>query len=959
MNSLILPASSDLIREIVPHIKGDNRDFSCTMVVFPGKRPAHFLRKALSEQIGSCFIPPAIYSMDEFVDEFVDEFAEMIDKRTNDHRVGNTGGRRKLEAIDAVSVLYDIHIRAADPIGGRSFMSPDSFFPLGLKIYHDLEELYIDRLGLNQVKDIQPFADESVPEQTLNRLQSLAFFYDEFYKTVEEKDYSTRSWRYVRLADNIGDVMTGRSGLMIFAGFHTFTAAEKTLFRKLREKENCLFIFRDGPGLKQNLEEAGIKYGPTGQDASSPQLHFYRSPDTHGQVYALNSVLGGAVAQTFGYDEKTAIVLPTSETLFPLLRQGLSGLGEDEYNISTGYPLLRTPVFGFISNLMELSDSMEGERLYLPDYLKFVLHPYTKNIYFRGSAEVTRIMFHALEEGLTETGGRTFLGLSELEGDEELFRKIAERMPAELQDIQPQDIAQHLKTIHDNTVRRFRSFGSVGDFAAKCGELLTYIFNHSTARLHPLFYPFSESFMRSLDIVSRSLMKDISFAENSSYFSFFRKYVSTCHSPFEGTPLRGLQVLGFLETRNLRFEKVFILDANEDILPDTGKEDTLLPFKVRRALGLPTYVERDRLAAYYFETLIRGAKEAHIFFVENDRKERSRFVEKLLWEKQKVDRTTDDRKYIESVRYRVQLTNKEAGEIKKTDEVVSFLRGFTCSATALDMYLKCPLRFYYSYVLGTGKKEEISGDIERADIGRLVHKLIAEYFAERRGRPLTLKDIDQPAMDRLVERHFTVEYGTKPVGALYLLKKQIALRMKELLAKYYAPLIDEKSVTVLQSEKNVEAFIGPFKLKGRIDSVEQRDDKTCIIDFKTGSNPARLRINFEKLDVDDRASWEDAVGSLQLPFYLMLYSESSGRPIDELEALFLLLGMSDISKAIELPLFGDAPPAQSFAVMKEIITRLLNEITDKDTPFRPARNKKENCPICDFRYLCGTQWIVR
>ena len=123
--------------------------------------------------------------------------------------------------------------------------------------------------------------------------------------------------------------------------------------------------------------------------------------------------------------------------------------------------------------------------------------------------------------------------------------------------------------------------------------------------------------------------------KRNSYFHFFRKYVAHCFTPFEGTPLQGVQVLGFLETRALRFERVYLLDANEDVLPDTRKEETLLPFGVREILGLPTYIDRDMLSAYYFETLVKGSGEVHLFFIENERKEKSRFVERLLWERQK------------------------------------------------------------------------------------------------------------------------------------------------------------------------------------------------------------------------------------------------------------------------------------------------------------------------------------
>ena len=182
------------------------------------------------------------------------------------------------------------------------------------------------------------------------------------------------------------------------------------------------------------------------------------------------------------------------------------------------------------------------------------------------------------------------------------------KLPVDEEGATEKRLREHLKAVHENTIGKFLSFENIGDFARKCMDILVYIFNGSTARLHPLFHPFAESFIASLDILPRSLMKDIAFTERSSYFIFFRKYIMNGHTPFIGTPLKGLQVLGFLETRNIKFDKVFVLDANEDILPDTGKEETLLPFKVREILGLPTYRDRDKLTAYYFDSLLKRSK---------------------------------------------------------------------------------------------------------------------------------------------------------------------------------------------------------------------------------------------------------------------------------------------------------------------------------------------------------------
>ena len=103
--------------------------------------------------------------------------------------------------------------------------------------------------------------------------------------------------------------------------------------------------------------------------------------------------------------------------------------------------------------------------------------------------------------------------------------------------------------------------------------------------------------------------------------------------------------------------------------------------------------------------------------------------------------------------------------------MAGFLRDFPYSASALDTYLRCQLQFYYSYVLRVDKKEEISGDIERQDIGKFVHHVLAQYFSKRKGRPLNGKDIDIAELSLLIDRLFEKEYGEDPAGADLSFKK--------------------------------------------------------------------------------------------------------------------------------------------------------------------------------------------
>ncbi len=944
---VVLPPSVPLVDEAAARLTPEGADFSRNLVVFPGKRPAHFLRKAIAEKRGSGFLPPVIFSMEEFVDHLAD-------------KVG-PAPTRKLEAIDAIAFLFEIHNTMEQPLGGDQFLSLEAFFPLGLRIYRDLEELLMEGVPNDRLQTVEPLIGTPLPPLTGGGLQSLSFFYDRFYRAVTGAGYSSRSQRYVRAARGLAREMLPY-GQIIFAGFYACTECERRLFTELLSWENVCFLFHEGAGLSAKLASLGIAHSPAPEDPSPghgdrDRLHFYKSPDAHGQVFALSAVLKRQVEDRLIPEEglSTVIVLPTPETLFPVLYHSLPLVAGSGYNISLGYPFERTPTWGFLSSLMQLVASMEDLQVYIPDYLSFVLHPYTKNIFFNGRTEATRILFHTLEELLAEDRTKCLISLDEIEGSSRLFTLTEERLSRTEASVQADEVRQHLATIHDELIRRTCAFDNVSDFAEKIGRVLTFIYERSSARLHPFFHPFAESFLKELDVLRLSRVGSLSFAERNSYFHFLRRYVAHCFTPFEGTPLQGVQVLGFLETRGLRFERVYLLDANEDVLPDTRKEDTLLPFGVREILGLPTYIDRDMLTTYYFETLVRGSGEVHLFFIENERKEKSRFVERLLWESQKRDGAATARGYVKSVNYRLSLENKEPPAIPKTASMAAFLRERPYDATSLNVYLTCPVQFYYRYVLDLSKKENVSPDIERVDIGRLVHKILFGYFEKRLGRTLTGADIDAREMSAIVGRLCEAAYGPGGlIGSAYLLRRQIARRMEAFLVSYQAAVLRRAPVTILGLEHRIEASAGGLRLKGVIDRIETRGDMTCIVDYKTSASPRRLAIDFDDLDPDVRASWSEAIGSIQLPFYLFLYQAHRAIAIDDLDALFLLLGRTYADERIEARLFRKRErAAPDHEKAREVIFRLAGEITDPETPFSTRYRAKDSCRFCDYTYLCG------
>jgi ATP-dependent helicase/nuclease subunit B len=938
VNVLLISSSENLVEKVAEHLIGIEKDYSSSFVIFPGKRPSHFLRKVLAEREKSSFIPPVILSMDEFIEHIHGE------------SLGLCG--RKLEAIDAISILYGIHAASPEHLGKKNFLTPDTFFPVGMKIYNDLEELYIEGVPPKKVKEIDTIAGENIPEPTAKRLQSLSYFYETFYKKIEEDHFSTRSSRYRAVSEDIDRLNLDRFKKVILAGFFALTESEKKIFRSLMKRENTLFIFQEGDGIKKKLSDLGIT-PERGFTPTEPEIHCYKSPDSHGQVLGVSTLLKNRIDKKERIDEKTVIVLPSSETLLPLFHQALSLLDPDNYNVSLGYPLQRTPLFGFFNNLLEVVTTMDGDRLYVPYYLEFILHPYMKNIYFQGRADITRILFHAIEETLTEKRTKKFLSLSELESDEAIIGSIKEKVLGVEPSITLKMMREHLEAIHANTIRKMLSFRDVGDFARKLEEVVEYIYQNSTARLHPFFYPYSESFITHLDILSKSLMKDIQFQEVASYFTLFKKYIMTSYTPFAGTPLRGVQVLGFLETRNLKFENVIFLDANEGIIPDTTREDSFLPFKARQILGLPTYLDREEIMFYTFDTLIRGAKESHLFYVENDEKERSRFVEKFLWERQKREGKRDDKSYVKTIQYSVNLRDKNPRPINKSVEMIKFLKEYPFSATSLNTYLYCPLQFYYEYVLGLREREVVSEEFEKEEIGSFVHLVLSNYFKGKTGSILTEKEMNLKEFEKIFHKHFEEQYGKDPTGEIYLIRNQVERHLKDFIKNYQLPKIKEFQTKILGLEQRIDVAKDSFKLGARLDRVEKRGDRTIIIDYKTSANKNYLTIHYNKLDLKNRDSWSEAIGTLQLPFYLLTYSTLTGEKAENIDCMFLLLGRVRIDSDIEVPLFKNENEfKENFGNLTQVIFSLLGEIVNPDQPFIPTIDLKNNCGRCAYGYIC-------
>ena len=67
--------------------------------------------------------------------------------------------------------------------------------------------------------------------------------------------------------------------------------------------------------MEERLSELGMKAGKdSAGETDLPEIHFYQSPDRHGQVFALSGLIEEKWKEKTPLDERTVVVLPSSDT---------------------------------------------------------------------------------------------------------------------------------------------------------------------------------------------------------------------------------------------------------------------------------------------------------------------------------------------------------------------------------------------------------------------------------------------------------------------------------------------------------------------------------------------------------------------------------------------------------------------------------------------------------------------
>ena len=924
-----------------------------SVFVLPNRRSLKFFQMYLGQEYGAAYGKPLFSPQIITINDF---FTRL-------------GGIAPADSVEQLYILYREYISlkyAAEGFEkGCAKETFDEFVHWGdtlLKDFNDVDKYMVDArqlfTNIKELKELEsdfsflsPRQMEAVRCFWTNYLKGGKFsgkkeffssiwglmypLYRNFKEALEAKGVGYEGQIYRKVAESVEDAEFPQR--VVFIGFNAPNRCERRVMQYLRDSGKGDFYWdfygtmltdrqnsaseiisrfaREYPSL-YTIEGGAV---PVGEQ----KVKVYATPSGVGQAFVVQQILEDLYpGEEVHPDEafSTAVVLPDENLLLPVL-DSIPGKFRS-INVTMGYPITTTSLISFMQLLQQLQEDVRcrGGKwcFYHKSLLALLSHEYLKQLAPQAQSSIRRKIIEGNMIYVPQESGV-------LEGDG--------------------FISMLLKVVREPR-----------EIAAWQMEVLE--------RLDTLLGSWDREFIYQYYLRINSLSKLDIPMEAATYYRLAERLCRGIIVPFKGEPLAGLQVMGTLETRALDFENVIIISANEGKFPSSNVEHSIVPYNLRVGFGLPTYELQDGIAAYHFYRSICRAR--NVFMVYDTRNdglgtgEVSRYVKQLEYHFGVA---------VEEVAVSLAPAPAAAGsalEVSKGGEVMEKLLslytgdgGRYLSASAINTYIACPLKFYVEYVEGLKEEEEVSESVESNVFGSIFHHVMEGLYAPCEGKVMGKEDIkglakQNETIGKLILEGFVEYMHLEELGGQHriveaLIRKYVALALKE--DEALAPFRYVAGERRLKYRLPIREGSLEVNFKAIIDRIDVlvEGNHTRISDYKTGSvTPPDSRFELPQLFDKEGDGRYKAV--LQLYLYAAIYFADKlkkGERVDD--AVLSIYPLKKIAKEHLMQVLLEHDALVEF---KRLLTECVEEIFNPDVPFF-ANPQEKHCSYCSLAAICG------
>ncbi len=417
-------------------------------------------------------------------------------------------------------------------------------------------------------------------------------------------------------------------------------------------------------------------------------------------------------------------------------------------------------------------------------------------------------------------------------------------------------------------------------------------------------------------------------------------------------PEDGVDLLDLPDSRCRRFDALVIAGCTRDHLPGALNASPFFNDGVRANLGLPTREDRLLAPLHDFRRLLEAAPRVLLTWRRTESGEAtlpSPWTERLVaFHRLAYGAEPEDadlRRLLLEMRTDLY---RRAAPLPGTTEVPAppLPRSrvpAAMSAGAHQRLLDCPYQFYVADGLGLRALDDVRDEMEKADYGESVHRILHAFHTGVKGLPGPWRGGALGPENRAKAVELLRELGRRVFG--YDNDKRLStrgwhVRWENFIETYvdWQAQRARKNWQVESTEQTLEREIAigsrTLRLHGRVDRIDRGQDGLAIIDYKTGTIPTP----------DTVLAGEQA----QLPFYALLHPNAITEVLYakfERDAIRTNVGVKDEELANLVTLIGGR-------------LRALIEKIDRGAPMT-AWGDPQTCRFCRYEGLCRKEmWSI-
>lgn len=922
------------------------------ILILPNKRPIAYLQKYMAATCKKPIWFPQIYTIEDFVLKITH--------------------RQLADPLYTASCLYEIYTDVLQD-QADSFDDFLKWWSLIIADFNDIDMYMVDSRQLfNYITEAKAIENWNPGQQEPTQLQQhyltfwkyLPLFYAGLNQKLNEEHLGYRGMIYRKAAAILQEQGSPSFAQdVIFAGFNALSTSEEVIIEHfLSSKKGAIYWEADDYYVKDEKQEAGkflrnynskwqhytnaIFFSNNSLLNEAKEVHMIGAPKSMMQA----TIAGQKVAAVLQHNSNpqepvNAALIPADESLLQPLLYQLPANQNKQLNISMGYPLMWLPLNSLYEVIFDILNQLEKDKqaVFNTNILhQLFSHPYASILVNNTAGQTSINDLKKLKQKLLSSG------------------KINYSL-AELNELQQPETHINFYWIFEDLVNCFTHMASIVTYLQKLNE-------HLAAAIHA-FDTHKELVLMQVDVYQQLLSElsqvyltseKIVIKQSKTLISLINQSLTGKSLPFIGNATGGFQFIGLLETRMLQFDEIIITGCNESILPNAkASGNSFIPFDIRHQFNLPTYKDSEAVFAYHFYRLIQGAKKIHLIYnTETDEfgsGEKSRFLTQLEME---LPLKNNKAKIFNDI---VKLP--VAGNFKRSaiafdhnesiDKTLQLICEKGLSATALISYKNCPLQFYFKYIERIQEPDEIATEVGANIVGSVIHAVLEEIYAPLKNQFIQFDQINYSfeSLERMTKKAFSViESGADSSTGKNLLFVQTATRIvSKFLQQEQKAIQNGVKLRILHTEEQFECHLPiakqAVKLRGTIDRLDEWNNTTRIIDYKTGSvDASKLKLK----SMDDIFENPDYDKAFQLLFYSLLYHKNYPDKGNEVEAG--ILSLRKISDGL-YTVSSEEEPSVIMTNFEENLTTLIQQLLDPKKAFVQTLNA-ETCNYCAFQNIC-------